>query len=154
MLLTLRPVGPKDREFLLGVYAASRETELAMVPWDDAMKRAFVEHQFEAQSRHYEAEYPNVTHQIIVVDSDPAGRLYLSRSEKQTAILDITVLPEFRRRGIATALIRQLQAEVRSLRVFVEPWNPSQKLFKKLGFIIVRREGPNLRLEWSRGESA
>ena len=150
--ITLRPVTPADRDFLLGVYAASREIELAMVPWDDALKRAFVEHQFDAQSSHYQAEYKNLSHQIIVCDDELAGRLYLSRGDEQIAILDITVLPEYRRRGIATHLMRDLQAEAgeagRSLRIFIEPWNPSQKLFTRLGFAPVDQTEANIRFEW------
>ena len=46
--ISMRPVTPDDREFLLSVYAASREAELEMLPWDDALKRGFVEHQFGA----------------------------------------------------------------------------------------------------------
>jgi ribosomal protein S18 acetylase RimI-like enzyme len=146
--ITLRPVTADDREFLLQVYAASREIELAMVPWDDAAKRAFVEHQFDAQRTFYDKEYKNVTHQIVLFDGEPAGRLYLSRGPEQTAIMDLTVLPEFRSRGIATHLIRQLQAESRPLRVFVESWNPSQKLFTKLGFSVVSQDESSIRLEW------
>lgn len=146
--IELMPVKTSDREFLLDVYAAGREIELAMVPWDDGLKRAFVEHQFIAQTEHYNSEYKNVSHEVILVEGNAAGRLYLSRGDDLTAILDITLLPAFRRRGIATRLIRLLQDESCPLRIFVEPWNPSQKLFIDLGFTIVSQDDANLRLEW------
>lgn len=134
--ITMRPVTPEDREFLLTVYASSRESELAMVPWDEAMKRLFVEHQYGAQTAHYLEVYPSATHDIVLTDGVPCGRLYVNRSEAEIAILDINVLPEFRRRGIGTHIIEGLKAEAagRSVRVYVESYNPSQKLFSELGF--------------------
>ena len=147
-MITLRPVNSEDREFLLQVYAASRGAELAMVPWDDAMKRVFVEHQFDAQRRHYDTEYKNVTHEIILLNNEPAGRIYLSRGNELTAILDLTVIPAFRRRGVATELLRRLQAEGKRLRVFIEPYNPGRQLFLDLGFEIVKEDEANLELQW------
>ncbi|MBX7054056.1 MAG: GNAT family N-acetyltransferase [Pyrinomonadaceae bacterium] len=134
--ITMRPVTPGDLEFLLEVYASSREAELAMLPWDAAMKRTFVEHQYGAQTAHYLEAYPSATHDIISTGGAACGRLYVVRGENEIAILDINVLPEFRRRGIATRIIEGLKAEARgrSIRVYVETFNPSQKLFAELGF--------------------
>ena len=134
--ISMRPVTPDDREFLLSVYAASREAELEMLPWDDALKRGFVEHQFGAQSAHYLEKYPLGTHDILLVDGVPCGRLYVDRGESEIAILDIIVLPDFQRRGIGTTVVEGLKAEAgkRSVRVYIEKFNPSQKLFSELGF--------------------
>ena len=108
--ISMRPVTPDDREFLLSVYAASREAE------------------FE--------KYPLGTHDILLVDGVPCGRLYVDRGESEIAILDIIVLPEFQRRGIGTTVVEGLKAEAgkRSVRVYIEKFNPSQKLFSELGF--------------------
>jgi ribosomal protein S18 acetylase RimI-like enzyme len=151
--IVLRPVTAGDREFLLHVYEASRSIELGLVPWDAAQNRAFVEHQFDAQLTHYQNEYRDVSHDIIMFGKKPAGRLFISRGNgTHIAILDVTVLPEFRKRGIATRLIRDLQREAagakRSLRIFVEIFNPSQQFFRKLGFEEVSNDGMNLRFEW------
>ena len=149
----LRPVTADDREFLLSVYAASREIELSMVPWDAAQRRLFVEHQSNAQTCHYETEYHDVKHDIILYDDDPAGRLFVSRGDpEQIAILDLTVMPEYRKKGIGSRLIRELQAEAarvgKSLRIYIENFNPSQELFRKLGFEVTDDSGVNLRFEW------
>src|SRR4051794_31591530 len=101
-VIALRTATPADRDFLLQVYAAGRELELSLVPWDDAMKRAFVEHQFDAQDAHYQQEMPGSTHQVIQVDGEPAGRIYLHRTTSEIAILDLAMLPQFRKRGVAT----------------------------------------------------
>lgn len=150
--IELRPVMETDREFLLRVYEISREAELSMTQWDDTQKRAFAAHQLDAQTHTYIVKYPDATHDIILYDGTPVGRLYVDRGIDQIAILDISVLPEYREKGIGTALVSNLQSEAaatnRSVRVYLEQFNPSQKLFRTLGFVVVPDDGIDLRFEW------
>lgn len=152
--IRLRPPVEADRDDLIRIYEASREIELATVPWDAAQKREFAELQLTAQTNHYREYYPEATESIIEFDAETAGRLYVDRGPEQIAILDITVLPEFRRRGIATQIVRDLQAEARnsrSIRVFVESFNAaSAAFFTAHGFEPVGQEGMNVRFEWRR----
>jgi ribosomal protein S18 acetylase RimI-like enzyme len=152
--LELRPVLPDDRDFLLRVYEAAREIELSMAPWEAATKRAFIEHQFNAQTSYYETEYPNARHDVLKLreTGEPTGRLYVDRSARQIAILDVTVLPEFRRRGIGSAicgaLIEEARASGRAVQVYVESFNPSQQFFLSRGFTVENDDGFNVRLVW------
>jgi len=150
--IILRPVSDDDREFLLDVYASGREIELAAVPWDDAMKRVFVEHQYTAQDAHYKSEYPGSTHEIIVSDGESVGRMYLHRTEAQIAILDMAVLPRFRKRGVAATLVKRLQDEAvplgQSIRVFLESFNPASEFFARLGFVQTSDDGVSRRYDW------
>ncbi|HEV7700820.1 MAG TPA: GNAT family N-acetyltransferase [Pyrinomonadaceae bacterium] len=151
-VITLRPVTDEDREFLISVYAAGRASELEMVPWDDAMKRTFIEHQYIAQDEHYRSYYSGATHDVILAGGEPVGRLYLDRTEKQIAILDIGVLPAFRKRGIATEIVRRLQGEAttraKSVCIYIEAFNPADKLFGELGFQMIEDDGGLRRFEW------
>jgi hypothetical protein len=74
-LAELRPATEADREFLLEVYASTREQELAQVAWREGARDAFVEHQFSAQDRHYRSNYPGATLDVIEVGGECAGRL-------------------------------------------------------------------------------
>ncbi len=152
--ITLRPVTDGDREFLLRVYEASRETELSAVQWDKSLKRAFLEHQFEAQNAHYRKHYAGATFDIILYGGEPCGRLLVHRGESQFAIMDLTVLPEFRGRGIGSELVRRVVGEAgdlgRSVRVFLEIFNPHQAFFQKRGFSVVEDDGVSRRYEWHR----
>src|SRR5215210_959506 len=103
-----------DRAFLVDLYASTRADELALVDWDDAAKRAFIEHQFSAQDQHYREHYPGATLDVIEVDGRPAGRLYVYRGEEDIRIMDIALAPAFRGRGIGTDLLEQLMAEARA----------------------------------------
>ena len=80
------------------------------------MKRAFVEHQYTAQDVYYQSEFPGSTHQVILLNGEPAGRIYLHRTPEEIAILDMVILPAFRRRGIASTLIKRLQEEAKQDR--------------------------------------
>lgn len=151
-LYSTRPVTDDDREVLLEIYKASREIELSMTNWAPELRRRFCEIQLDAQTAHYKELYPDASHQIILVDEIPAGRTYVHRGDDQIAILDLAILAEFRGRGIGTSVIKRLQAEAeassRFLRVYLEDFNPAQKLFITLGFRPVEDEQINIRYEW------
>ena len=109
--VTLRPVGPDDRDFLIEVYGSTRAEEMALVPWTDEQRNAFIQHQFTAQQNHYAQKYPTASHDIIMSDDRPVGRLYVARLDQEIRIVDITVLPAERNAGIGSYLIKQLLDE-------------------------------------------
>ena len=143
--IALRPVTEADDEFLLTVYASARADELARVPWTQEQKDAFLQMQFAAQKRHYAAEYPHANHDIILAGGAPVGRIYLDRSGDEFHILDITVLPQHRKTGIGSRLLRQVQDEAALARkpvtIYVESFNPSLPLFERLGFLKAEENG-------------
>jgi GNAT superfamily N-acetyltransferase len=134
----LRPAGDEDRAFLVEVYGSTREGELALVPWDEAARRAFVEHQFTAQDTYYRANYEGATFDVIEVDDEPAGRLYVHRREEDIRVMDIALAPAFRGRGIGTGLLQSLLDEAgasgRTVSIHVEVGNPARRLYERLGF--------------------
>src|SRR4051794_34123491 len=149
--ITLRPVQESDNEFLLKVYGSTREQELAQVPWTAEQKQQFVRMQWEAQKNHYAAQHPNATHEIICVESSDVGRVYLDRSGDNFHILDITLLPEHRNRGAGSFLLGQIMAEAKEagkpVSIYVETFNPSLRLFQRLGFTTIQQEGFHLLLQ-------
>lgn len=149
---SLRPVNADDESFLRTVYASTREMELAQTPWSEAQRAAFTEMQFKAQSQHYLKFYPHATHDIILAGEQAAGRLYVDRRDEEIHLLDIALLPAFRGQGIGAALIKALMQEAaaagKALSVYVETFNPSQILFKRMGFRVKEDDGINLLFEW------
>ncbi len=154
----LRPATEADRAFLLDLYAGTRADELALVDWDDDAKRAFVEHQFSAQDAHYREHYDGATFDVIEVDGQPAGRLYVHRGDRDIRIMDIAVAPEFRSRGIGTALVERLMAEAessgRSLSIHVEMNNPARALYERLGFVPEGTHGVYVLMRWAQAKTA
>jgi ribosomal protein S18 acetylase RimI-like enzyme len=150
--VTLRPVTSDDESFLYRAYASTRADELARVPWNEAQREAFLKMQFAAQQLDYRTRYPAATHDIILLNSIPVGRVYVDRRDKQIYILDITVLPEHRNKGAGTTLIKRLMSEAadsgKSLTIYVESFNPSCHLFERLGFLKIADDGVNYLMEW------
>lgn len=158
MPITLRAVADGDEAFLLKAYGSIRAEELAQVPWSEAQREAFLKMQFDAQQLHYRTHNPNATHDIILLDEQAIGRLYVARRDYEIRILDLTILPEYRNRGIGTSLIKDLMAEAaqaaKPLTIYVESYNPSYRLFNRLGFNKMETEdddGVNHLLEWRAG---
>jgi ribosomal protein S18 acetylase RimI-like enzyme len=149
----LRDALPDDEPFLLQVYASTREQEMALVPWDEEQKILFLRMQFTAQDSHYRAQFPDASFSVICRDDSPVGRLYVLREEQEIRILDITILPEYRNCGVGSSLVQELLAEAaaagKRLRIYVETYSPSLRLFERLGFKSIAEEGMNFLLEWS-----
>ena len=152
-MIRLRSVHPDDREFLLRVYASVREEELAPVNWTREQKDAFVRMQFEAQTRFYEENYPGAKFQVILADDVPAGRLYIHPRANEIRIMDIALLPEFRGRGIGSALLNEILDDARAanqnVSIHVERMNPALHLYERLGFCLQEDKGVYLLLEWT-----
>jgi ribosomal protein S18 acetylase RimI-like enzyme len=150
--ISLRPVEPGDDDFLYRVYAGTRAEEMALVPWDDAQKEAFVRMQFDAQHLHYHTHYPDASYQVILSDGLPVGRLYLDRRPDELHIIDIALLPEHRNAGIGSALLKDLLAEAEQagvpVGIYVECFNPAQRLYERLGFSQIEEVGVYYRMEW------
>ena len=152
MEITLRAVTPEDEAFLREVYASAREPEMAMVPWSDEQKAAFLKLQFDAQDSYYRAQFPAADFQLIMNDEAPVGRLYVLRGADEIRILDISILPGARSQGIGTSLMKPLLEEAaaadKPVTIWVENFNPSQTLFRRLGFSVIQEDGFNQLLEF------
>jgi ribosomal protein S18 acetylase RimI-like enzyme len=144
-LPNLRPAAEADREFLVELYASIRAAELELIDWDEETKRSFVEHQFNAQDDHYRSNYPGATLDVIEVEGELAGRLYVHRGPRDIRIMDIALAPAFRGRGVGTELLRSLIEEAeqsgRKLSVHVEITNPARSLYARLGFRPAGEQG-------------
>ncbi len=149
----LRPAGLGDAELLYRIYASTREDELAAVPWDASAKEAFLRMQFAAQDRHYRETFPGASYDLIVRREQVLGRLYVDRGESAWNVLDIALLPEYRRQGIGTQLLTEVLAEAaaaaKPVQIHVERFNPAQRLYGRLGFRQIADQGVYLQLEWS-----
>ena len=163
--MDLRPVGESDDHFLrslygeppagkrrpASLYASVREDELVLAAWDETQKEAFVRQQFEAQDAYYREHYDGASFDVIEVDGEPAGRLYVARWEDEIRIMDIALLPKHRGGGVGTRLLRELLDEGartgKRVSIHVEKHNRALRLYERLGFAAVADRGVYLLLE-------
>ncbi len=139
--LHFRPIAEADLPFLRDLYAATREAELAPVPWPPAAKRAFLEQQFAAQHTFYHDAYKDSDFLLILRDESPIGRIYVHRMPGKICVVDIALRSAHRGHGVGTALLTELIDEARAtsceINLHVEPNNPAQRLYARLGFRLV-----------------
>lgn len=147
----LRGAVPADRPFLREVYGSTRWEELEPTGWSDAEKNAFLDQQFAAQDAHYANNYEGATYSVIVVDGFPAGRLYVARWPEEIRIIDVSLLPSARGRGVGSSLLRELIDEAaaagKRVSIHVERENPALRLYERLGFTRVEERGPYYLME-------
>lgn len=152
-MTTLRRSAAADRILLRDVYASTRAAELDQVSWAPGQREAFVDMQFDAQDHEYRRLNPHGAFDVVEVDGVAAGRLYVDRRPGDLRIIDIALLPEYRGRGIGSALItglqRQALAEGRIVSIHVEVHNPARSLYERLGFEVAEDLGVYLRMEWT-----
>jgi ribosomal protein S18 acetylase RimI-like enzyme len=155
MTIALRPATPDDVPLLFRVYASTRVEELAVVPWDDATKAAFLWQQFTAQDAHYRAHYTGTAYDVVLRDGAPVGRLYVARWTDEIRVMDIALLPEHRRAGIGGRLLADVLAEGdaagKRVTIHVERNNPALRLYARLGFRPAADRGVYLFLERAPG---
>ncbi len=89
---------------------------------------------------------------VILLDAEAVGRLYVARWTGELRNVDIALLPEVCNGGMGTTLLRELQAEAaaagKPLRIHVERFNPALRLYERLGFRLIEDRGVYLFLEW------
>ena len=150
--IALRPALPEDEAFLYRVYASTRLDEMNIVDWTAEQKEAFLQMQFRAQDRYYREIAPDAEYLVVLADGLPAGRLYILRQEDEIRIMDISLLPEYRKQGIGSALLggilNEAQSNSSTVTIHVERFNPALHLYERLGFRLAEDQGVYYFMRW------
>jgi ribosomal protein S18 acetylase RimI-like enzyme len=155
--LSLRPARDADGPFLRALFETARPDAAILAAWPEAIRRPFLDQQFQFQTIHYARVYPDADHMLVIADGAPIGRIIVSRQPEQWCVVDIALLPVWRGQGIGTLLVQAIQAAARRarapcVRLSVEVRNPARRLYERLGFTAVE-EGvgmANVEMAWQR----
>jgi GNAT superfamily N-acetyltransferase len=125
-----------DEPFLRALYASTRPD---VDEWPAEVREAFLAHQFDAQRAGWSATFPGSDHDVLAVDGSPVGRIWLYWTERDCLIVDLAFLPEHRRQGLGTEIVRDVVAAADRAGVpvhgHVERTNePSLAFWRSLGF--------------------
>jgi len=146
-----RPIKNEDREFLYQLYASTRFAEMTVSGWGESQTEIFLRMQLRLQHMHYVRNYPGASFSIVCVSDTPAGRLYIERKKDRIQIIDISLLPEFRKRGAGGCIMRGLagEADTKGLKIslHVERNNPLLPFCKNLGFREIEQRGVHYYME-------
>lgn len=153
--LSLRPITDDDLPFLNRLYQTTRDYEMALLDWPEEQKEAFLTMQFEAQHKHYQIHYADADFDIIELGDRPIGRLYLDQREEEFRIVDIALLPKYRRRGIGSYYLKSVMAKAAEqglpVTIHVEHNNPAMSLYLRLGFVQIDTNGIYHLMKWNKG---
>ena len=148
----LRAMTAADEPFVALVYIASRAEELAVTGWPEEQKQSFLRQQHEAQRLHYRQHYEGAEWLIIESGGRPVGRLYRAEWPREIRIMDVSLLPQARGRGIGTRILQDIQQEGatrgKAVSIHVEKNNPAWRLYARLGFEVVEYKGVYDLMEW------
>lgn len=151
--VTLRPVTPRDYDFMRLLYHSVRAEEMVQFPWPEEQKTAFLDQQFAAQFQHYGIHYPTCERNIIEKDGQPIGRLWIDEWKDQIRLVDIALVAECRGSGIGTKLVRGVlergAAAGKPVTIHVEGFNPALHLYQRLGFEHVDTNGVYYLMKWT-----
>ena len=143
-LVSLRSATPDDEGFLLKLFGSTRIDEFKFLA-DANRIDALIGMQFNLQRRQYEAGYPDAEHNIILRDGQPVGRIFVDEGEREIALVDVALIPEFRNKGIGRYLLDLLLARAaavkKPVRLHVSKLNPARRLYERLGFSVVSEDG-------------
>ena len=156
--IALRPEQHADLPWLQDLYASTRSEELAQVPWPDTTKRAFLDQQFALQRAHYLRHFPDADFMVVQWQHERIGRIYLHRAPVQHLLVDISLMPACRGKGIGTALIVRAQTRARAAgcgaSLHVLRANPAaQRLYTRLGFVAGDSGDTHLAMHWRGAEA-
>ena len=102
----------------------------------------------------YQQQFPNAKYEIIMYEGLGIGRLITEIQQEAIRLIDIFIIPEYRGRGICTALLREFQHVAAELRLPIElnvlMGNPAQRLYERCGFVVTGEVVPHVMMAWHR----
>jgi ribosomal protein S18 acetylase RimI-like enzyme len=136
---SLRPVGSSDEALLLRIFTESHCDGFAQLGLDPGALASLIRMQFQARQAQYRV-YPGGAEYLVWRDEVVVGNCWLSDTAEQLRVLDIAVLAEHRRRGVARAVLGQVcaRAAAAGKPVRLSVWHQNTaalELYRVFGFI-------------------
>ena len=130
---------PQDEPFLRRLIMGTVEGQLGAATWPAGLRETILNLQYQARRQAIRSRFPNGESRIILADGCQAGWLYIAELPEEIRLVEIMVLDEYRRQGIATAVLRDLVAGARAarkpVRLSVDAGNAgAMRLYERTGF--------------------
>jgi ribosomal protein S18 acetylase RimI-like enzyme len=139
MDVTLRAAVPDDDTFLRHLHATAHCAAFSSLALEPEAHAALLGLQFDSRRAQYRARYPGAVDEIVVVDGERVGRCWTSETHRELRLMDLAVLPERQRRGVAGSVLDRLLERARAARLAVRlsVWSenaPALALYRGHGF--------------------
>jgi ribosomal protein S18 acetylase RimI-like enzyme len=143
MQVSRRPATTDDIDFARRTHHAAYHdvVERQFGPWDEAQQDAF-----------FARAWERAAHEIVLVDSVAVGYCAIEDHPEAIQVSELVIHPSHQGRGIATALLRDLQASAagqsKAIRLGTFHQNRAQELYVRLGFTRVGTTPVHVLMEW------
>jgi ribosomal protein S18 acetylase RimI-like enzyme len=143
LTVSLRPVDNADEPLLLRIFGESHCAGFELLGLEPVALDQLIRMQFQARQAQYRM-HPGAAEYLIWrgtgPEATPVGNCWLSDSTDRLRVLDIAVLAEYRRRGVARAVLAELcaQAATAGKPIGLSVWRenaPACQLYRALGFV-------------------
>ncbi|MGZ5199360.1 MAG: GNAT family N-acetyltransferase [Telluria sp.] len=147
---TLRQAAPDDAAFFACLFRSTRP-ELAMLP--AGLADQLIAQQQQLQEMGYRQAFPHAQTLVVEVAGTPVGKLILDEQRQHLRVVDIAIAPAVRGRGLASAVLMQLQQQARDsgrdLILSVAHDNAAaRRLYEALGFEEESRDAVRASMRW------
>lgn len=143
---------PESMEISRKIFKSTRYEEVALSNWPPEQAEFFLNQQFDFQHIDYTSKYLNARFYFILYKKEICGRLYIDYREKETRIIDIALLPEYRNKKIGSTILNILKSEAdkldRPLSLHVENFNRARTLYQRHGFKEISNDGVYILMEY------
>jgi ribosomal protein S18 acetylase RimI-like enzyme len=148
-VFTLRPATAADEPFLERLFT---ETLAGLEGLPPDLRRQLTQTQYRGRALNCAAQYPHAGNLILTLeDGTPAGRHLIERTSQGFHSIDLAVLPQYQRHGLATAALRHLQQQASVVTLHVLQGNPAEHLYRNLGFQVTHETELHRHMTWQAG---
>ena len=151
--LHLRAAEAADHGFCRALFHLVRTDEMQAWAWDATLRAQLLDMQFASHEAQWRAG-GQADERLVLAGADgaPIGRLILLRKADALHVADLSLLPDWRGRGIGSHLLRRLRDEAQAaglpLRLFCLHTSRALALYLRLGFRADGGDGVHLALTW------
>ena len=151
--VTTRPTLASDEPFIRELFIGLRAPEFHAAGLPPQILDALLGQQFQAQRSHYAIAYPEREDLIVLSGDKVIGNLVIADLPDELRLVDITLAPSYRGRGIGTSIVADLQVQAsgdgKPVVLHVEMHNPARHLYQRLGFVDEELVGIYWRMRYS-----
>lgn len=149
LFFSTRAVTPEDTDFLYYLFQDVHAPKFQHM--DPAMSSQLLQMTFRAQTQSFDENYEGLNRIILENQAgEPLGRFYYTELDASAHVVDISLLTTFRRQGIGTKLIRDLQSRTETVALTVARCNPAVAFYQELGFTVTGGDDVNANMRWDR----
>jgi ribosomal protein S18 acetylase RimI-like enzyme len=130
-----------DSEFFMELFSEIKGSELLLHSWPPTIREQLLSMQYRGFMKSIQEEYPNHEDFLILFQSKMAGRLQIEKNDSFFRIINISLMPDFRGKGIGSYILKNIlkEANLRQIPVEldVDVSNPAFFVYQNLGFNII-----------------